>query len=325
MPSTQISDIIDPEILTQQVSARFPDKIRLAEAGAVQLSSDIAGIQRGGTMVKIPRWNRIGDFERKIEGSGFSVQKIDAVEELGVVVRRGAAYGVEDSASLVSLADPMAEIAAQIAEKAAREVHDTLINVLVGATPVGNTSDQAAATGTKVNITGDIVRDALIRLGDQFEDLAAVVMHSHVFFDAHKAGLITYADQGEDATSLNLRMGQQPYLFGRPVFVSDKVLLDTAGDNHVYDTYFLGRGALMVAYQRDLLVEVDRDILVKEDVISADVHYVPHLLGVGWNVATTNPANTDLATDTNWALKVQEARSVKAVRLTTNSDFAVGE
>ncbi len=323
MPSTHISDIIDPEILTQQVSAQFPDKIRLAEAGAVELNGQIAGIQRGGTMVKIPRWNRIGDFERKTEGTAFTVQKIDAVEELGVVVRRGAAYGVEDTASLVSLADPMAEVSSQLSEKAAREVHDALISVLVGAVPAANTAVHAAASGTKVTITADLVRDALLRLGDQFEDLSAVVMHSHVFFDAHKAGLITYSGQ-ESGTAPALRMGQQPFLFGRPVFVSDKVFLDTTQTFHRYDTYFLGRGSLLLAYQRDLLIEVDRNILVKEDVISADVHYVPHLLGVGWNVATTNPANTDLSTAANWGLKVSEARLVKAVRLTTNSEFAIG-
>lgn len=324
MASTQIADIIDPEILTRQVAARFPDRIRLAEAGAVTMNSQIAGIQRGGTMVKIPRWNRIGDFERKAEGAAFAVQKIDAVEELGVVVRRGAAYGVEDTASLVSLADPTAEIARQVAEKAAREVHDALIRVLVGAIPAANTVAAAVPGGAKVTITADLVRQALLALGDRFEELAAVVMHSHVFFDAHKAGLISYGED-EQPGDLNLRRGQRPMLFGRPVFVSDKVSLDTNGDNHVYDTYFLGHGALLLAYQRELLVEVDRDILVKEDVISADVHYVPHLPGIGWNVATTNPTNAQLADPLNWALKVQEAKSVNAVRLSTNSEFAIGE
>jgi len=61
--------------------------------------------------------------------------------------------------------------------------------------------------------------------------------------------------------------------------VSDLVTSGTQSGSSLYDTYIVGKGALALFYQRQVEVEFDRDILLKADIISADVHFAPHLYG----------------------------------------------
>ncbi len=318
MPSTKLSDIVDPEVLADQVSALFPGRIQLEASGAV-LAETNGDISRGGTRVTIPRWKRGGDMVPLSDSSPLSVEKVDTVTEQGVVVRRGKAFGVHDFARLVSLDDPQTEIARQIASIFARHVDATLVKVLEGAIPSANTKNVSVTTGSAVRIGKNAVLDAMFTLGDNEGDIAVAVMHSKVFKDCYDLGLVVYADVDTDAQNPGVRMGRRPTLFGRPVYVSDRVPVDTTvTDYFKYTTYFLGHRALYLGYQRELTVETDRDALTKEDIISFDAHFVPHLFGIGWNSVSNNPANADLATPANWALKVEDTKSVRAVALVTN-------
>ncbi len=318
MPSTKLSDIIDPQVLADQVGALFPDRLQLEASGAVLVETN-ADISAGGTRVTIPRWKRGGDMVPLSDSAPLTVEKVDTVTEQGVVVRRGKAFGVHDFARLVSLDDPQTEIARQVASIFARHLDATLIRVLEGAIPSANTRNVSVTTGSAVKVGKNPVLDAMFTLGDNEEELSAVVMHSKVFKDAYDQGLIIYLDLPADAANPGIRMGLKPTLFGRPVFVSDRVPVDTAVTDYFrYTTYFLGQRALYLGYQRELTVETDRDVLTKEDIISFDAHFVPHLFGVGWDSVANNPSNSDLATPANWALKVEDTKSVRAVALITN-------
>ncbi len=318
MASTRLSDIVDPQILADQVSALFPDRLQLENCGAVLVETN-GDIGAGGTRITIPRWKRGGDMVPLSDSSGLSIEKVDTVSEQGVVVRRGKAFGVHDFARLVSLDDPQTEIARQVAAIFARHLDSTLVSVLEGAIPSANTKSVAVTSGSPIRIGKNAVLDAMFTLGDNESELSAVVIHSKVFKDAYDQGLVLYTDVPADSVSPGYRMGVRPTLFGRPVYVSDRVPVDTTTTDYFkYTTYFLGQRALYLGYQRELTLETDRDVLTKEDIISFDAHFVPHLFGVGWDSSTNNPANSDLATGGNWVLKVEDTKSVKAVALVTN-------
>ncbi|MCW5829043.1 MAG: hypothetical protein KIT79_06980 [Deltaproteobacteria bacterium] len=318
MASTKLSDIVDPQVLADQVSALFPGRIQLEACGAV-LAETNGDIASGGTRITIPRWKRGGDMEPLSDSAPLGIEKVDSVTEQGVVVRRGKAFGVHDFARLVSLDDPQTEIARQIAAIFARHLDSTLIHVLEGAIPPANRRNVAVTSGSAMRIGKSSVLDAMFALGDNESDLTAAVMHSKVFKDAYDQGLIVYSDVPADAVNPGVRSGLKATIFGRPVYVSDRVPVDTTvPDYFAYTTFFLGSRALYLGYQRELTIETDRDVLTKEDIISFDAHFVPHLFGVGWTDAANNPGNDALADPDNWDLKAEDARSVRAVAMVTN-------
>jgi hypothetical protein len=101
-------------------------------------------------------------------------------------------------------------------------------------------------------------------------------MHSKVFGDLIQAGVIQNQYQsGMDV----LKTGLMPTLLGLPVFLSDRVTINVVSAVNRYNTYIVGRGALALFYQRQVMIEFDRDILKKTDLISSDVHFAAHLFG----------------------------------------------
>ena len=62
----------------------------------------------------------------------------------------------------------------------------------------------------------------------------------------------------------------------------------------------LKSGTILEGVQQDLRVEVDRNILFKQDVISVDYHTAYHVMGTKWGNAADNLTNAQLATAGNW-------------------------
>jgi len=70
-----------------------------------------------------------------------------------------------------------------------------------------------------------------------------------------------------------------PTLSGLPIQLSDRVTTSVVSGVTFYNTYIVGPGALGLIYQREVLVEFDRDTLLRADVITASVDFVSHLYG----------------------------------------------
>lgn len=285
MAITKIADIIDPEVLADQISAKFPDKLVLGNSDLVEVDSTFP-LGSPGTKFKIPFWKRVATFSDLNEGTAMTTNKISTGAEHAVVVRGGVAFEVTDPASLVSKADPMGEISDQIARRAAEYIDEKLV-VQLENTPNSFQQDVTQVDSKQTLTPNAIITAVTSTLGDNFAALlgggGVVILHSKVYGDLLKEGAIQNQYQsGMDV----LRSGLIPTLLGMPVFISDRVTLGSAsGGGTSYQTYVVGRGALALFYQRQVMVEFDRDILKKSDIISADVHFAPHLFG--WDEDTT--------------------------------------
>jgi hypothetical protein len=294
MAVTQISDIINPEVLGDQVSAKFPDMLVLGNSSLVEVDTEFP-LGSPGTQFKMPFWKRIGAFGSMTEGAALTPGKITADAEFAIVQRAGAAYEVYDTAALVSKSDPVGEVADQIARRAAEFVDNAIVVTGCDATP--NVSD--ASTGT---ITVNTVIAALLKLGDNYSKLlagGALIMHSKVYGDLVQLGVI----QNQYQSGMDfLKTGVVPTLLGLPIMISDRVTQVTVSSVVHYNTYIVGPGALALFYQRAVRVEFDRDILYQADIIAATVHFAPHLFG--WD----DVSNTQ---------KAEQAKSIHVVKLIT--------
>lgn len=277
MSYTAITNIINPEVLSDQISAKFPDMLVLGNSNLVEVDTTFP-LGQPGTKFKMPFWKRIGTFADMTEGTALTPGLITANAEYCTVIRGGAAFEVLDTSELVSKADPVSEIAGQLARRAAEYIDQKLVAQLE-LTP--NKFDQTGSGKTNVNSTMDqnAVITGLLTLGDNHAKLlqgGALIMHSKCYGDLLKTGAI----QNQYQSDMNvLKTGTVPTLLGLPIILSDRVTTSTVSSTVNYHTYILGPGALALFYQRQVMTEFDRDILLQADIISSTLHFAPHLYG----------------------------------------------
>lgn len=267
------------EVLADQISAKFPDRLVFGASHLVDVD-DSFPLGSPGTQFKIPFWKRIPAFAALTEATAMETNKIQTGAEFAIVQRQGVALAVSDPSELVSKADPVGEIANQLARRAAEAID----NALVGrANNTPNLFDQTGVNQTNANGTFDsktAIKAMISTVGDNYSKLvgggAAIIMHSKVLGDLIETDAIQNRYQSGTDTMLS---GNLPTIAGLPILSSDLVTVGNQSGKNLYSSYIVGPKALALFYQRQVMIEFDRDILSKEDLISADVNFAPHLYG----------------------------------------------
>lgn len=316
MAQTLSTDVYDPEILTDYVTAKFYESSELVRSGAVDTGVVDGAISQGGTKVTMPAWKiAMTSMQHKEEEADITMSKLTDRQELSPVVHRYAGISINDLAKLQVKADANAEAGRQIAEIVGIDVNDVLVNTLEGA--MGNlTANQYdySATGT---ITATAVSTAKQKLGDFRKNIRGGVhlMHSKVENDLIVLGAVTYA-QGSPTQfgDQAIELGTVPSFMGDIIITDDELTLDSTD----YRSFILGKGAMFISWQRKVMIESDRDIKQKSDDMTWDFHLVSHLKGVGYgSSAPSNPTLAELGTAGNWSLNAESAKLVNCVRLQT--------
>jgi hypothetical protein len=344
--ATLRSDIIIPEIFTPYVIEQTTLRDAFLASGVVQPMAELNATE-GGDYINVPffKANLTGDFEVLTDSTSLTPGKITADKQVGVILHRGRAFESRDLAALAAGADPMAAIGAKIADYVANQRQKDLLSCLAGV--FGAVEDNTGAAFIDLTIdgaTGDTptvlsprhVAEARSLLGDQGDKLAAVAMHSKVYYDLVERRAIDYVSAGDarftaDATANPAAFGGSiagayggdnsvPTYMGLRVIVSDDVQTAGSGATSEYATYFFTQGAVASGEQMGMQTETDRDILAKSDAMSIDLHYCYHPVGSKWGVTTSNPTRAQLATVGNWS-KVYELKNLGIVRATNTSNF----
>jgi hypothetical protein len=345
--ATLRSDIIIPEIFTPYVIEQTTLRDAFLASGVVQPMAELNATE-GGDYINVPffKANLSGDFEVLTDSTSLTPGKITADKQVGVILHRGRAFESRDLAALAAGADPMAAIGAKIADYVANQRQKDLLSCLAGVFgTLGTTTSAAAFFGLTIDgESGDTptvlsprhVAEARSLLGDQGDKLAAVAMHSKVYYDLVERKAIDYVSAGDarftpDATANPAAFGGSiagayggdnsvPTYMGLRVIVSDDVQVEGSGASSEYATYFFTQGAVASGEQMGMQTETDRDILAKSDAMSIDLHYCYHPVGSKWGVTTSNPTRAQLATVGNWS-KVYELKNLGIVRATNTSNF----
>lgn len=269
MPATLKSDVFVPEIATEVASAEFRSRLALGFPGApfVRPFPPEEMLGQEGDTVKFPRWNAMSEFSALTEDVAMTPERLSHSLDSASVQVGGKAVEVTDWASLGASGDVSNEVGRQIATLAARYLDSRLI-VEAESTTLVTSVDQT--------ITFEAFVDAIIaNWGDKaMEMIGGLVVHSKVMGDLMKLPEFKRADQlGQPGSVIRGFVGS---LSTYPVYVSDR-LTSVAGTPNTYTNLILKSGALGVKFQRTLLVETDRDVLKKSDVIAADVRFALHL------------------------------------------------
>jgi len=329
MATTKISDVIVPEVLSSMASAEISNFLDFEKTGLVTSDYNNVDIREGGHFAEVRFYNQLD------ESSGDDVleddkslvpEKISTGKDIGVVCHRGKAWGSRDLAQILSGDDPQKEISRQIGKFWAKRIKAACISVLNGnfaatgplgtGAPYPHAKSVGVTTGTPVTFTHTFALQTMNLLGDAMNDFDVIIMHSKVYTDIVNAQLVTFS-YNFDPKSYDPR-DPGKYL-GKQIIVSDSVPVDVSTPTFpIYTTYFAKKGCMYLGRQRDLMTETDRDILAFEDVISTNIHFVPHIKLCKWNVTDTNPTNAQLETATNWLSVANDHKFIGLAALLSN-------
>ena len=341
---TFLSDLVTRPEFLGYISEEIFERCAWIQSGVLVRNSAL-DCRAGGVRVRVPFFQPIDPTEEIIRsdatwgtsGAGYlTPQKVTADEQIMTILHRGFSYAVDDLSAMGSGADPMAAIRGYLARAILKLRTTTLLSQLeglFGTALADNVVDKCSGSSAPdaINyLSASVFAEARAKLGERGEDITAVAMHSSVYYYLVQVGALTFSssslvDGGQiqwGGGGINLRNDDVAYFMGARVIVDDMLAplnAGTTGEYPCFPVYAFGGGSVMEGVQQELRTEVDRNILSKQDVMSLDYHYGMHVMGTSWTAAGDNPANADLATDTNFDLVYQTSKLVPIVQIKVNT------
>lgn len=316
MAGVKIADVIIPSHFNPYVVQRTTELSALWESGIVAEVPELAnnfGAGVGGTRVQMPFWNDLtGSEEVLSDTTPLTPDKITTGQDEATVHFRGKAWSANGLATALAGDDPMAVIGDLVASFWARRFQALLLAQLAGVFAAASMAAlvhdiSGGAAGTTI-ISPESIVDAQYKLGDQAENLSAIVMHSATAAVLEKQNLIQTVIPSEAARPIRMYQGKR-------VIVDDG--MPAAGG--VYTTYLFAEGAVGYAPANlpgDLPeTETGRDILQGDTIMVNRRAFVLHTRGIRWigTPAGVSPTNAEVQTGTNWS-RVYSTKLIRVVQ-----------
>jgi len=109
MATTQIADVIVPEVFNPYVVQRTAELSALRRSGIAQGSPELNRLaSAGGKLINMPFWNDLSGADEVLsDAAALTPAKITAGQDIAVLLMRGKAWSVNDLATALSGDDPM--------------------------------------------------------------------------------------------------------------------------------------------------------------------------------------------------------------------------
>lgn len=275
---TKLSNLVNPQVMADMVSATLPKKIKFSPFAKVDTS--LAG--QPGDTITVPKYAYIGDAEDVAEGVAIGTVVLTASTTTAQVKKAAKAVEITDEAALSGYGDPVGEAANQLTMAIAAKVDNDCYEALKGAT--------LQYDGSAKIISYEGIVDAVDKLGDETDAGVNKIIFVHPsqvtqlrkdpnFLDINKYpitnGVIMSGTIGSIAgcrvvksKKVSLDAGNAYYL--NPIMVDDSA---DPNEDPAADKTATVSSALTIYLKRDVNTETDRDILKKTTVLSADEHY----------------------------------------------------
>lgn len=325
MAVTTIADLqIVPSKFTEYTLERTTEKSMLVKSGIVisdpAVSEIISGTPKGGNLITMPFYNPLSGEDEVFGEEEIGVDKITTDNEVATLLVRQKAWGDTDLSKVFGGTDPISAIGNLIADWWNEREQAVMLSTLKGILNPSSGAlkahvlDVSAAAGNDCIIGVDNTLDAKQLMGDAYDKLGMVFMHSATYTQLQKQQNI---ETEYDAT-LKIKID---YYLGYQVIVDDGMPYDSAVKT--YMTYFLGKGvfARNDGMPRGLIgTEVDRNKLKAQNILINRRALVMHPLGLSWkaDAALTGgkkyAANADLEKAANWTRK-KELKNIPIVAL----------
>lgn len=272
MATTTAADLLVPEVWGDAIMSTVQGKAVLLPL--VDVDDELVG--QPGDTVTFPKFNYIGDAEDLTEGVAMETVKLTMTDSRATIKEAGKAVELTDNAVLNAIGRPndqaRNQLALSISRKIDRDIRAAAEVVVTGAADAKDNTAPLQLTYPGNFGWGAYVR-AVALLGDEYEpaDLVGIVLHS-----AQHATLMDdphFQDVSKFGAGAVIARGQVGVMGTVPIYVSDRASKTGDGDAATYNALIIKRGAIALKYKRRPIVETDRDILLRTNLITTNVHY----------------------------------------------------
>jgi len=265
MALTTLSNLINPEVLSDMVEKKLHDLIRFAPLATI----DNTLVGNPGDTLTLPSYSYIGDAAVLGEGSTLTPVALQTASTTVTVHKIAKGVQLSDEAILSGYGDPYGQAGMQIATAIANKVDNEMLAVLAS---IASTMTYETASTTTAVAPSDISA-ALELFGEDIDVGERVVLVSPRLYTAIRNTNGTWLPASEIAADRLIR-GAVGEIYGCQIIVSNKLKGDTAVEEVAY---IVKPGALRVIMKRDTLIETDRNILDFTNVITGSKHEVCYL------------------------------------------------
>ena len=120
---TQLEQMIDPQVLTDMISANLPTAIRFSAIAPIDTTLE----SRPGSTVTVPRYEYIGDAKDVAEGASIDYAQLKTSTDTFTVKKAGIGVKLTDEAVLSGYGDPIGEAQKQITMSIASKIDNDIV------------------------------------------------------------------------------------------------------------------------------------------------------------------------------------------------------
>lgn len=270
--TTKLSDLINPQVMADMISAKIANKIVVAPFA--KIDTTLVGIP--GNTVTVPQYAYIGDAADIAEGVAAETVKLTASTTTVTVKKAMKAVELTDEAVLSGYGNPVGETNNQLAKSIASKVDNDAMTALQGA--------QLTYDGSAAAIKYSGIVDAIDLFEEEVNSEKVIFVHpkqvtqlrkdsDFISADKYKAGIILTGEIGMIANCRVVPSKKVPVVkvgeTGSQIDCYACPIVKLNNDAETEDD----AAAITIYLKRDTNVETDRVSLARKTDISVDKHY----------------------------------------------------
>lgn len=266
---TNSTNMIKPQVMADMVSAALPKAIKFTQIA--KFDNTLVG--QPGESVTVPVWGYIGDAVDLTEGTAMDTEQMTASHDDYKIKEAGKGVELTDKAILTGLGDPVGAAAQQLSMSIASKVDNDVLTALSGTTLTSTSTSAISYNG---------IVDAVAKFNEEQEGVV-----KYLFISPEQEATLrkdpNFIDKNKYGNDV-MASGVLGKIAGCNVVVSRKIV-ENAGN---FDNYIVqvspeaedgipALPAVTIFMKRDAVVETDRDILKRTNVITVTEHYIAAL------------------------------------------------
>ena len=328
----------DEEVFTDMMQESDFWRNEILASGIVQQDASImSAIGSEGNVATIPMWKPLNIHDGgmgALNNDGLTDNtpvEISGDKQTCMLIQRMKAFKAKDFTAELTGANPLDHIKAKIQNYYTQVWENELMNIAQAVLGVSALSDHVtdlSVTEGTINDTNKVDATTLIdaeqaALGDMAGGLGLIVMHSRVYANYKKMGLIEF-----DKYTVGNVIQQEvtlPRIGGKLVKVTDYYTVDTTTPSFpVYKTFLFGEGAFKSCdknnYKNQYTTNYDPETAAGTDKFYTKQGKVLHPNGLSLavdNIAKESPTFAELGAHANWSLKFNH-KNVKMGMIKSN-------
>lgn len=267
---TNLSDLINPQVMADMISAKITKKIVVAPFAKVDTT--LSGV--AGNTITVPKYSYIGDAEDIAEGVSCGTVKLTAGSQTVTVKKAMKAVEITDEALLSGYGNPVGETNNQLAKAIAAKVDSDAMEALRGASLVFD--------GSSKQISYEQIVDAIDLFDEEVNSEKVMFINPKQVTQLRKDSNFISADKYPGNVVMTGEIGM---IANCRIVPSKKVEIDEAGTSYICPVVKLTcdseteeeTPAITIYLKRDTNVEAQKDTLARKTAISADKHYTVSL------------------------------------------------